>query len=302
VTDGKALTQQCMNSADDLRRTKLMQWVVFGLASSLAHWKALAFKRVEAQVLVDRAILHWYDNRISLALLLWRQTVEHWKLGVKSIPCAAKYWKMAKCTHALDLWRTCAEHGQQEKRTWGWRDRTSMLTGDLAGQFISTSRHLTVMTSGGVKTIPMEFTKNLPTNVEPLENPNVTAIVACEHYIAAITSEGRLWMYDYQVPSKEDSIVDVSFKAWDEAQSVADAFEKWLGWTLSGCIADWRDWLEMKIYYDELRARALFRWKHVQMSNHVVQWRSRTKFVPSPRSSTPRSRKKALNSSAFTTL
>merc|ERR1712070_890229 len=151
----------------------------------------------------------------------------------------------------------------------------------------------------------MGFTRNLPTNVDPLENQNATVIAACEHYIAAITSEGRLWMYDFKAPSQDDEILQLdrtSFKAWDEARNLEHALQKWLGWTLSDTIASWRDWLEVKLWRDELLRRAIFRWKHVQMSNHVVEWRSKTKHVPSPRSSSLRSRRKATNAAAFTTL
>lgn len=297
ATQSAAEAKASMLTADEFRRTKLMQWVVGGLANALGQWQVVAFKRLEAVAFVDQAMCHWYDRATSLSLFVWRQSAEQDKLQANSFPCAAKYWKMAACTNACDLWRSWAVNLRQEKRTWGWRNRNNLLDGHLASQFVSTSRHLTVMTrSGNVITIPIKPTKKLPTDVGVLEGQNAVAIAASEHYTAAITSDGGLWLYDFQVAREGDLLpTPASCKAWDEAVGVEDAAAKCRGWSMSGAVADWRDWLEAHLWLQEQLARALFRWKHVQMSNHVVVWRSRTKHVPSPRSSSPRSRQNDRN-------
>jgi len=176
---------------------------------------------------------------------------------------------------------------------------------------VTTSQHLMVQTdTGNVIVVPVPAVKKLPAHVAPLQGQNVQAITASEHYMAAITKQGHLWIHGLGSASPQSSETSAVFSAWDSAISTEEAYQIWMGWTLQATVVSWRDWLEIHLEAQEQYRKALFRWKHAQMSNVIVRWRRATSFVPSPRisktstsPSPPPSRhavsKGALSSSAF---
>ena len=204
---------------------------------------------------------------------------------------ASRYWRVAASSRTLNAWRQYITGAQTKQTSWGWRDRSALLHGALAEQLTITSKHLFVRTKqGDVIALPMKSNKIMPFNVDSLSGQCIVDMVACDHYSAAVTQAGKLWLFDcgkdvasQQLPSKQVLQVPI-FKAWDNAQSLDMALHAWLGWTMSDTLATWRDWLEAHNWMMAVMTRATFRWKHARMNHIFIHWRSRTVEVVRPRS------------------